>query len=76
MRLAHGSGIEGLRGMDYVAEIEGSEIVRPLLGVDPAALRAVVDARRAEPVGDPSNADPDYERVRWRQMLPQLRRLA
>jgi tRNA(Ile)-lysidine synthase len=72
MRLAHGSGIEGLRGMDYFAEIGGLRIVRPLLAIDPLDLRAVVDRAGLVPVADPSNADLDYERVRWRQMLPQL----
>lgn len=72
MRLAHGSGIEGLRGMDTFAEVGDLKIVRPLLGVDPADLRALVDAAGLVPVSDPSNSDLDYERVRWRQMLPQL----
>lgn len=72
MRLAHGSGIEGLRGMDLMADVEGVTVVRPLLTVDPANLRAVVDAAGLTPVADPSNSDTDYERVRWRQMLPQL----
>jgi tRNA(Ile)-lysidine synthase len=72
MRMAHGSGIEGLRGMSAMAEIEGVPVHRPLLGVDPAALRAVVDAAGLVPAEDPSNADPHYERVRWRQALPQL----
>ncbi len=75
MRLAHGSGIEGLRGMDYFTEIGELKIVRPLLGVDPAELGAVVDEAGLEPVTDPSNADLDYERVRWRQVMPQLEAL-
>lgn len=72
MRMAHGSGLEGLRGMDYLAEIGDLKIVRPLLGIDPAALRKVVEAAGVEPITDPSNSDVDYERVRWRQMLPPL----
>lgn len=72
MRLAHGSGIEGLRGMDAFAEIGALRIARPLLGVDPADLRAVVDAAGLMPVSDPSNSSLDYERVRWRQAMPQL----
>jgi len=72
MRLAHGSGIEGLRGMDYLAEVGGLRIVRPLLGIDPQDLRAVVDRAGLAPVADPSNSDLDYERVRWRQLLPQF----
>lgn len=72
MRLAHGSGIEGLRGMDYFAEIGGLVVVRPLLGVDPADLARLVAASDLVPAQDPGNFDTDYERVRWRQMLPQL----
>lgn len=72
MRMAHGSGIEGLKGMTAMAEIEGVRVHRPLLGVDPASLRAVVDAAGLTPAEDPSNADPHYERVRWRQAMPQL----
>lgn len=72
MRLAHGSGVEGLRGMDYLVEIGGLVVVRPLLGVDPADLAQVVAASDLVPASDPSNSDTDYERVRWRQMLPQL----
>lgn len=72
MRMAHGSGIEGLKGMAAMAEIEGVRVHRPLLGVDPAALRAVVDVAGLTPAEDPSNSDPHYERVRWRQAMPQL----
>jgi tRNA(Ile)-lysidine synthase len=72
MRLAHGSGIEGLRGMDYLAEIGGLLVVRPLLGVDPADLASLVAASDLVPAQDPGNSNTDYERVRWRQMLPQL----
>ena len=32
----------------------------------------MVDAAGLTPVADPTNADLDYERVRWRQALPQL----
>ena len=72
MRMAHGSGIEGLRGMAAMAEIEGVPVHRPLLGIDPSALHAVVEEAGLSPAQDPSNTDPHYERVRWRQALPQL----
>lgn len=72
MRMAHGSGLEGLRGMDYFSQIGDLRIVRPLLGIEPAELRKVVDAAGIVPVADPSNSDLDYERVRWRQVMPQL----
>lgn len=72
MRMAHGSGLEGLRGMDAIAEVEGVRVVRPLLGVPRALLAALVVEAGLSPVADPSNDDPHYERVRWRQAMPQL----
>ncbi|MFK4813087.1 tRNA lysidine(34) synthetase TilS [Devosia sp. ZW T5_3] len=72
MRMAHGSGIEGLRGMSAMAVVEGIIVHRPLLDIDPAALRAIVDAAGFVPAEDPSNSDEHYERVRWRKALPQL----
>jgi tRNA(Ile)-lysidine synthase len=72
MRLAHGSGIEGLKGISAVANVEGVRVYRPLLDCDPADLRVVVDAAGLAPVEDPSNLDEHYERVRWRKALPGL----
>jgi tRNA(Ile)-lysidine synthase len=72
MRLAHGSGIEGLRGMDALSHVEGCEVYRPLLGVRPEVLRDVVTEAGLSPAHDPSNTDQHYERVRWRLMLPAL----
>lgn len=72
MRLAHGSGLGGLRGMDAFATVEGVPVFRPLLDVPRTDLAAVVAAAGLSPVADPSNADLHYERVRWRAALPEL----
>lgn len=72
MRLAHGSGIDGLKGMNGLSFVEGCRVSRPLLGVRPETLRQVVRAAGLVPAEDPSNTDPHYERVRWRQFQPQL----
>jgi tRNA(Ile)-lysidine synthase len=72
MRLTHGSGLDGLSGMAPFSSVEGVSIFRPLLGVDPEALRSMVEAEGMVPADDPSNRDPHYERVRWRQALPAL----
>lgn len=72
MRLAHGSGVEGLRGMDMFSQVGDILIARPLLSVDPEVLHEVVAGSGLRPVMDPGNTDLDYERVRWRQLLPQL----
>lgn len=75
MRLAHGSGIEGLKGMAPMAQVEGVRLHRPLLDVPPDALISVVEAAGLVPAADPSNVDPHYERVRWRQAMPGLSEL-
>ena len=75
MRLAHGSGIEGLKGMEPFSVVEGVPIFRPLLDIDPADLAALVTEAGLTPVADPSNADTAYERVRWRAMLGPLAEL-
>lgn len=72
MRLAHGSGIEGLKGMEPFSQVAGVPIFRPLLETDPAELAGLVGEAGLTPVADPSNTDVAYERVRWRALLPQL----
>ncbi|HEY8575654.1 MAG TPA: tRNA lysidine(34) synthetase TilS [Devosia sp.] len=72
MRLAHGSGLEGLKGMTSFAEVQGVRVHRPLLGVEPSALRDLVLAAGLQPAEDPTNTDTHYERVRWRQAMPAL----
>jgi tRNA(Ile)-lysidine synthase len=73
MRMAHGSGIGGIGGMLPFAMTEyGFAVARPLLGVPKADLEAVVRAAGLTPAHDPSNDSDDYERVRWRRMMPAL----
>jgi tRNA(Ile)-lysidine synthase len=72
MRLAHGSGIEGLKGMASLSTVEGTRVFRPLLDIDPEALAELVEAAALLPARDPSNDDPAYERVRWRKLMPAL----
>jgi tRNA(Ile)-lysidine synthase len=72
MRLAHGSGIEGLKAMSPLSVVEGVRVFRPLLDVDPTVLSGLVAASGLVPAQDPSNDDPAYERVRWRRLLPLL----
>jgi len=75
MRLAHGSGIEGLKGMAPASIVEGIAVHRLLLGCDPAHLKSLVEAAGLTPASDPSNDDAHYERVRWRKALPGLAEL-
>lgn len=72
MRMAHGSGVSGLSGMRAFSQVEGITVFRPLLDTDSEALSALVAGRGWTPAVDPSNTDPTYERIRWRQALPGL----
>ena len=69
MRLARGSGLDGLSAMDSVARRDGIDILRPLLAVSRARIEAFLRARGQPWLDDPSNADERYERVRIRRKL-------
>ena len=47
-------------------EIGAQQIVRPLLGVAKARLRATLEQRGVGWIEDPSNQSPAFERTRWR----------
>ena len=79
MRLARGSGVDGLSGMAPVQKLETSagdlQILRPFLETDPKLLSDIVRRAKFDWVEDPSNMDKQFERVRWRQaenMLDEL----
>ena len=69
MRLFGGSGIEGLAGMLPVRYTPLTRMVRPLLPIDPARLRATLTARNQAWLEDPTNADHAYARARFRSAL-------
>jgi tRNA(Ile)-lysidine synthase len=66
MRLARGSGVDGLAAMRPTTLINGVSVVRPLLTVTKARLLATLKAGQHIWCDDPSNADDRFERVRWR----------
>lgn len=72
MRMAGGSGLTGLAGMERSTRLFGCQIVRPLLGVPKARLVATCRARGVRPADDPGNRDEGQARVRWRALLPAL----
>jgi tRNA(Ile)-lysidine synthase len=80
MRLARGSGVDGLSAMApraplLVAAVDNSptrEILRPLLDVPKSRLRATLASRGLTWVEDPSNARTEFERVRLRGARAQL----
>jgi tRNA(Ile)-lysidine synthase len=66
MRAERGSGPEGLAGMAAVREIPGLRLLRPLLGVSRARLRATLVRAGLAWLEDPSNRDPRFHRARMR----------
>ena len=71
MRLARGSGVDGLAGMGRVRRW-GELWARPLLGMRRAELREWLIERDVAWLEDPTNDDPRFDRVRARRMLEML----
>ncbi len=72
LNLVRGSGLAGLRG---IPERRG-RIVRPLLGMRRAALRAALNEARIRYLDDPSNRELSFARNRIRhEVLPALERI-
>lgn len=71
MRLRRGSGIRGLASMRWKVTVPGSDesLVRPLLGWGREELRTLVTEAGLEPVEDPTNSDPQFERARVRKIV-------
>jgi tRNA(Ile)-lysidine synthase len=70
MRLARGSGLDGLTGMSVSRIIGPSghcQLVRPLLRVAGARLKATLKDRKLGWIEDPSNECDRFERVRLRK---------
>jgi len=66
MRLARGSGVDGLSGMSERSEIFGLTVFRPLMNVTCNDLRNVLKQADHDWLEDPANSDENYERVRVR----------
>lgn len=72
LRLARGSGVDGLAAMQVQAQTHGVTWHRPLLGHSREALRDWLRAHDISWAEDPSNDDPRFDRVRARQMMQHL----
>ncbi len=73
LRIAAGSGIDGLAAMTEVRTTPYARLLRPLLGVPRASLEAILVSRGQGWVDDPSNHNSDFQRVRLRNLAPILR---
>lgn len=71
MRLNRGSGQAGLAGIRALGTVRdaGIRLVRPLLTWPRATLKSIVRNAGFEPVLDPSNEDPAFDRARIRKKL-------
>ncbi len=67
LRLAKGSGIDGLAGMAPLRWRPGLRLLRPLLTVPKARLHATCAAFGQPWIEDPSNLNPRYARARLRR---------
>lgn len=66
LRLARGSGVDGLSAMRLVAYRRDMRVLRPLLDVPRQRLAATCDASGQLSIVDPSNRNPRFQRVRLR----------
>jgi tRNA(Ile)-lysidine synthase len=76
MRLARGSGIDGLAAMRarQIMQLPTGPLllVRPFLKHASTGLHGRADKAGLPIIADPSNLDRRFERVRWRQLMPEL----
>ncbi len=69
LQLVRGAGLPGLASMPASARLGPGWLLRPLLDVPRAALRAFAEARGLPWHEDPMNADPRYDRAYLRREL-------
>lgn len=74
LRLARGSGVDGLAAMAASLHRDGIVVARPLLGFTKAQLMATCQALGQPWIEDPSNQNPAGGRVRFRQARQLLER--
>jgi len=72
MRIAKGSGIEGLAGIAPQTARDDIRLLRPLLNIGKDRLIATCVVHHIDSVRDPSNQSEKYARGRLRKILPLL----
>jgi len=72
LRLARGSGLDGLAALREVSRHSGLVWLRPALGLRREALREALRARGVPWIEDPSNDDETRDRIGVRRALPAL----
>ncbi|MBX9805100.1 MAG: tRNA lysidine(34) synthetase TilS [Alphaproteobacteria bacterium] len=72
IRLAKGSGLKGLTGIQGAVATAFGRTLRPLLTIDSAHLKVYLEKMNQPYIMDPSNENKDFARIRWRQLTPSL----
>ncbi|MDV7339117.1 tRNA lysidine(34) synthetase TilS [Terasakiella sp. A23] len=72
MRLARGSGVDGLSAMKSETTWGAVRILRPLLNVPKSDLEAYLRDQNQSWLEDPSNQNEDFDRVKVRQAMSML----
>lgn len=72
LRLARGSGVDGLAAMAPVAHGEAVRVLRPLLEIPHSALEAMLRRLGQAWIEDPSNRNARFARVRMRALKESL----
>ncbi len=73
LNLLRGSGLTGIAGIPPLREFATGYLVRPMLGVPAAKIRAYADTHHLDWIDDPSNADTAFDRnYLRREILPAL----
>ena len=67
LRLARGSGVDGLAAMPRIRESAAVRLLRPLLDIPRDRLEATLQVAGLDHVEDPSNRDETFQRVRLRR---------
>ena len=76
LRLARGSGVDGLSAMRHVRALgEDMRLMRPLLDIPQARLKATLAEAGLKGIEDPSNDNERFDRVRMRKQWPALEAL-
>ncbi len=73
LRLARGSGVDGLAGMAAGRALQGDvRLLRPLLALPRVRLAAVLKRAKLTAIQDPSNDNPRFDRVKARRLMTEL----
>lgn len=72
LRLARGSGVDGLSAMPSTSDWLGVRLARPLLDIHKGRFVATLERLGQDWIEDPSNTDRRYARARIRALMPEL----